>query len=219
VFKTPGLKTATTYYAAAGFNGGCMSTTRTPVTINIYSVLPAPTVSVATKTATSVTFQWNAIPGALGYRVSADGGITFTQPSSGLTGTTHTVVNLLPNQTVTLQVMSIGATECANSAWFQGGGGTDNPAGNAIFVPNAFTPNSDGLNDVLLVYGTTIATMEIRIFNQWGQLVFESKDKGRGWDGTMSGKKQPVGVYNYILRATLQDGTTVSKRGTITIVR
>ncbi|MRG46730.1 T9SS type B sorting domain-containing protein [Chitinophaga sp. SYP-B3965] len=219
VFRTPGLKTATTYYAAAGFNGGCMSTTRTPITINIYSVLPAPTVSVATKTPTSVTFQWNAIPGALGYRVSADGGITFTQPSSGLTGTTHTVVNLLPNQTITLQVMSIGATECANSAWFQGGGGTDNPAGNAIFVPNAFTPNADGLNDVLLVYGTTIATMEIRIFNQWGQLVFESKDKGRGWDGTMSGKKQPVGVYNYILRASLQDGTTVSKRGTITIVR
>lgn len=219
VFKTPALTTATTYYASAGFNGGCMSATRTPVTINIYSVLPAPTVSVATKTATSVTFQWNAIPGALGYRVSADGGITFTQPSSGLTGTTHTVVNLQPNQTVTLQVMSVGATECANSAWFQGGGGTDNPAGNAIFVPNAFTPNGDGLNDELLVYGTTIATMEIRIYNQWGQLVFESKDKGRGWDGTMSGKRQPVGVYNYILRAALQDGTTVQKRGTITIVR
>ncbi|WP_074241798.1 Ig-like domain-containing protein [Chitinophaga niabensis] len=219
VFRTPGLTTATTYYAAAGFNGGCMSTTRTPVTINIYAALPAPTVSVASKTATSVTFQWNAVPGALGYRVSADGGITFTQPSSGLTGTTHTVTNLLPNQTVTLQVMSIGATECANSAWFQGGGGTDNPAGNTIFVPNAFTPNGDGLNDVLLVYGTTIATMEIRIYNQWGQMIFESKDKGRGWDGTMSGKKQPVGVYNYILRATLQDGTTVQKRGTITIVR
>ncbi|WP_343304611.1 gliding motility-associated C-terminal domain-containing protein [Chitinophaga niabensis] len=219
VFKTPPLTTTTTYYAAAGFNGGCMSTTRTPVTINIYSVLAAPTVSVASKTATSVTFQWNAVPGALGYRVSADGGVTFTQPSSGLTGTTHTVVNLLPNQTVTLQVMSIGATECANSAWFQGGGGTDNPAGNTIFVPNAFTPNGDGLNDVLLVYGTTIATMEIRIYNQWGQMIFESKDKGRGWDGTMSGKPQPVGVYNYILRATLQDGTTVQKRGTITIVR
>jgi gliding motility-associated-like protein len=219
VFRTPALTTATTYYAAAGFNGGCMSATRTPVTINIYAVLPAPTVSVASKTATSVTFQWNAVPGALGYRVSADGGITFTQPSSGLTGTTHTVVNLLPNQTVTLQVMSIGATECANSAWFQGGGGTDNPAGNTIFVPNAFTPNGDGLNDVLLVYGTTIATMEIRIYNQWGQMIFESKDKGRGWDGTVSGKPQPVGVYNYILRATLQDGTTIQKRGTITIVR
>jgi gliding motility-associated-like protein len=115
--------------------------------------------------------------------------------------------------------MAVGASECANSAWFQGGGSTDNPAGNLIFVPNAFTPNNDGVNDILYVYGTTIATLEMRIYNQWGQQVFETKDKGRGWDGTMSGRKQPVGVYTYALRATLQDGTTIQKRGTITIVR
>ncbi|RPD37963.1 gliding motility-associated C-terminal domain-containing protein [Chitinophaga barathri] len=219
VFTTPGLTAATTYYVAASFSGGCVSTVRTPVTVNIYAVLPAPTVSLASRTANSVTFTWNAIAGALGYRVSTDGGLTFTQPSSGLTGTTHTVLNLQPNQVVTLQVMSVGASACANSAWFQGGGSTDNPAGNLIFVPNAFTPNNDGTNDVLYVYGTTIATLEMRIYNQWGQQVFETKDKGRGWDGTMSGKKQPVGVYNYALRATLQDGTTVQKRGTITIIR
>ncbi|MBO9153098.1 gliding motility-associated C-terminal domain-containing protein [Chitinophaga sp. GCM10012297] len=219
VFTTPALTAATTYYVAAGFSGGCVSATRTPVTINIYAVLPAPTVSVANRTANSITFTWNAIAGALGYRVSTDGGVTFTQPSSGLTGTTHTVTNLQPNQVVTLQVMAVGASECANSAWFQGGGGTDNPAGNLIFVPNAFTPNNDGTNDILYVYGTTIATLEMRIYNQWGQQVFETKDKGRGWDGTMSGKKQPIGVYNYALRASLQDGTTVQKRGTITIIR
>lgn len=219
VFTTPALTAAATYYVAAGYNGGCVSATRTPVTVNVYTVLPAPTVALASRTANSVTFTWNAIAGALGYRVSTDGGVTFTQPSSGLTGTTHTVTNLQPNQVVTLQVMSVGASACANSAWFQGGGSTDNPAGNLIFVPNAFTPNNDGTNDILYVYGTTIATLEMRIYNQWGQQVFETKDKGRGWDGTMSGKKQPVGVYNYALRATLQDGTTVQKRGTITIIR
>ena len=196
-----------------------MSATRTPVTISILEPLAAPRVTEASKTATSVTFQWDAIQGAIGYRVSTDGGTTFTQPSSGLTGTTHTVTGLQPNQTVTLQVMAIGATPCANSAWFLGGGGTDNPAGNTVFVPNAFTPNNDGVNDVLFVYGTTIASMELRIFNQWGQMVFESKDKGRGWDGTMSGAKQPIGVYTYVLKAVLQDGTIVQKRGTITIVR
>lgn len=219
VFKTPGITAATIYYAEAGLSGGCVSATRTAVTINVYAPLAAPTVSVAGKTANTITFQWNAVAGVLGYRVSTDGGATFTQPSSGLNGTTHTVVNLQPNQTVTLLVMSVGENECANSAWFQGGGGTDNPAGNTIFVPNAFTPNNDGTNDILYVYGTTINTMEIRIYNQWGQLIFESRDKSRGWDGTMSGKGQPLGVYNYVLRATLQDGTTVQKRGTITIVR
>lgn len=219
VFNTPGLTASTIYYVAAGYNGGCMSATRTPITIGILEPLPAPSVTVASRTATSVTFQWDAIQGAIGYRVSTDGGANFSQPSSGLTGTTHTVTGLQPNQTVALQVMAIGATPCANSAWFLGGGGTDNPAGNAVFVPNAFTPNNDGLNDVLFVYGTTIASIELRIFNQWGQLVFESKDKGRGWDGTMSGVKQPIGVYTYVLKATLQDGTLVQKRGTITIVR
>lgn len=219
VFVTPGITATTVYYVAAGYNGGCMSATRTPITISILEPLDAPRVTVASRTATSITFQWDVIQGAIGYRVSTDGGATFTQPSSGLTGTTHTVTGLEPNQTVTLQVMAIGATPCANSAWFLGGGGTDNPAGNAIFVPNAFTPNGDGLNDVLFVYGTTISTMEMRIFNQWGQMVFESKDKGRGWDGTMSGVKQPVGVYTYVLKAVLQDGTQVQKRGTITIVR
>ena len=67
-----------------------------------------------------------------------------------------------------------------------------------VVYPNGYTVKGrDGLN------------------NYWNGL----KDKGRGWDGTMSGRKQPVGVYTYALRATLQDGTTVQKRGTITIVR
>lgn len=219
VYTTPALTEAGTYYVSASFSGGCTSPTRTAVTINLYEPLPAPTVSVASKTATSVTFQWNAIAGAIGYRVSTDNGVTFTQPSSGLTGTTHTVNNLQPNQTVTLQVMAIGASECANSGWFLGGGGTDNPAGNTVFVPNAFTPNGDGTNDVLYVYGTTISAMQFRVYNQWGQMIFESRDKGRGWDGTVSGRKQPVGVYNYVLEASLQDGTRIRKRGTITIIR
>ncbi|WP_341838663.1 gliding motility-associated C-terminal domain-containing protein [Chitinophaga pollutisoli] len=219
VFTTPALTAATTYYVSASNASGCMSAARTAITINVYAVLPAPTISISNRTATTVTFSWNAIAGALGYRVSTDGGITFTQPSSGLTGTTHTVSGLEPNQNVTIQVMSVGATECQNSAWFQGGGSTDNPAGNLVFVPNAFTPNNDGTNDILYVYGTTIRQMEFRVYNQWGQLVFESKERARGWDGTMSGRKQPVGVYNYVLRATLQDGTVVNKRGTITIIR
>jgi gliding motility-associated-like protein len=130
------------------------------------------------------------------------------------------VPNLNPNQTVTLTVRAIGTSACANSGWFLGASGTsDNPDGNAVFVPNAFTPNSDGVNDILYAYGNTIATMQLRIFNQWGQLVFESKERTRGWDGTMSGEKQPVGVYTYELKVALQDGSQVIKRGTITLIR
>ncbi|MCK7558327.1 gliding motility-associated C-terminal domain-containing protein [Chitinophaga sedimenti] len=119
-----------------------------------------------------------------------------------------------------MTVRAIGLTPCSNSGWFLGASGTsDNPNGNVVFIPNAFTPNNDGSNDILYVYGNTIAKMSLRIFNQWGQLVFESKDKAKGWDGTMSGQRQPVGVYVYEFMSTMTDGTKINKRGTITIIR
>ena len=95
----------------------------------------------------------------------------------------------------------------------------NNPQGNKIFVPNVFTPNGDGFNDVHYIYGNTIASVTIRYYNQFGQLIFETKDQRRGWDGTVGGRQQPVGVYIYVLQATLQDGSVVNMKGTITIVR
>ena len=217
-FITPALAATTTYYVEAAYaNSGCTSTSREQATVTVLETLAQPTVTVQSKTASSVTFQWDAIPGAIGYRVSFDNGVTSVFRSKD--SLTYTVSGLQPAQSVSLQVMAIGLSECANSGWFMSDTDTDNPAGNLVFVPNAFTPNNDGLNDILYVYGTTISNMQIWIYNQWGQLVFQSKDQTVGWDGTMSGKKQPVGVYNYVLKAQLQDGTIVNKRGTITIIR
>ena len=61
--------------------------------------------------------------------------------------------------------------------------------------------------------------MVIRYYNHFGQQIFESKDQLTGWDCTMSGRQQPVGVYIYVFRATLQDGSVVNMKGTVTIVR
>jgi gliding motility-associated-like protein len=61
--------------------------------------------------------------------------------------------------------------------------------------------------------------MVFRIYNQWGQEVFESRDINIGWDGTMGGQKQPVGVYIYVLQATMQDGTIVNKKGSVSLIR
>ncbi|RAJ01678.1 gliding motility-associated-like protein [Chitinophaga skermanii] len=217
-FITPALTATTTYYVEAAYsNSGCASTARTAVTVTVLSVLPQPTVTSSNQTATSVTFRWNPIVGAIGYRISIDGGQTsIFRPKDSLT---YTVMGLEPNQNASIQVMAIGANACANSAWVLSSTKTNNPAGNLVFVPNAFTPNNDGLNDILYVYGTTIQTMQLYIYNQWGQQVFESRDRSVGWDGTMSGKVQPVGVYNYVLKVQLQDGTIINKRGTITIIR
>lgn len=88
-----------------------------------------------------------------------------------------------------------------------------------VYVPSAFTPNGDGKNDVFRVYSSHVAEMEFQIFNRWGQMVFETKDKGKGWDGTFSGKSEPVDTYVYVVIAKKYDGTVVKKKGTVTLIR
>ena len=93
------------------------------------------------------------------------------------------------------------------------------PLNKDVFVPNAFSPNHDGKNDVLLVYGNYIDKLEMRIFNQWGQQIGLINRRTQGWDGTHKGSPQPVGVYVYVLRAVLSDGKTVDLKGSFTLVR
>jgi gliding motility-associated-like protein len=89
----------------------------------------------------------------------------------------------------------------------------------AIDVPTGFSPNGDGNNDILYVRGGAIETMNIKIFNRWGEKVFESNSLSQGWDGKFKGKPQEMDAYAYILTATFIDGTTALKKGNITLVR
>jgi gliding motility-associated-like protein len=86
-------------------------------------------------------------------------------------------------------------------------------------VPNAFTPGRFGQNAVIKVIGFGITHMVWRIYNRWGQLVFESGDPNIGWDGTYRGVVQPMDVYAYTLEAEYSDGTHTSKKGDITLIR
>jgi len=93
------------------------------------------------------------------------------------------------------------------------------PLDKDLFVPNVFSPNGDGKNDYLYVYGNYIASFEIHIFNQWGQQMIVLTDKKQGWDGKFKGSAQPVGVYVYVLKGVTTDGRQVNKKGSITLVR
>lgn len=96
---------------------------------------------------------------------------------------------------------------------------TVRPLEKDVFVPNVFTPNGDGKNDVLYVYGNYIKQVELRIFNQWGELVETITNQANGWNGTQRGKPQPVGVYVYELKAQLTDGRSVRLKGYIHLLR
>lgn len=220
-FTTPALSANTTYYAEAVSTAtSCTSATRTPVTVTILGPLVAPTVNVSASTTSSVTFTYTAVAGATGYEVSLDNGSTFITPSSGAAGLSHTVTGLNPNQSVTIIVRALGNLPCqlgANSVAVTGT--ATNPFGDGIFVPNAFTPNNDGNNDILYVYGNTIQKVAFSVYDQWGEQQFRSINMGAGWDGTYKGHTQPVGVYVYYVEATLNNGQVVKKKGTVTLIR
>jgi gliding motility-associated-like protein len=182
--------------------------------------LNAPAVTVGPITANSVSFSWQAVTGATGYEVSLDNGQNFITPSSGATGLTHMVSNLQPGQSVSIIVRAIGKTACelsANSAVVTAS--SDNPFGDNVYVPNAFTPNGDGKNDTFLAYSNNMQKIMLSVYNQWGELIYRTTDKSAGWDGTYKGHDQPVGVYVYYLEATMIDGHSVNKKGTVTLLR
>ncbi|HWB94946.1 MAG TPA: PKD domain-containing protein [Puia sp.] len=86
-------------------------------------------------------------------------------------------------------------------------------------VPNAFTPGRFGQNAVIKVVGFGIVHMVWRIYNRWGQVVFESDDPNVGWDGTYKGVVQPMDVYGYTLEVEYSDGSHTTKKGDITLIR
>jgi len=88
-----------------------------------------------------------------------------------------------------------------------------------VFLPNAFTPNGDGKNDVLYVRGISITDVLLAIYDRWGQLMFETKDIKKGWDGTYGGKLLDSGVFGYYLKAFCEGGEVVVKEGNITLLR
>ena len=88
-----------------------------------------------------------------------------------------------------------------------------------IFIPNAFTPNNDQDNDVLYVRGNYIEKMTFRIYNRWGQKVFESQDQSVGWDGTFEGRDADPAVFDYYLEVTCIGQRTFFKKGNITLIR
>jgi gliding motility-associated-like protein len=89
----------------------------------------------------------------------------------------------------------------------------------SIFVPNAFSPNGDGNNDILIVRGNMIKEMTFRVFDRWGELIFETHERGKGWDGTFKGKKMDPDVYDYYLQVTCVDDLESIVKGNMTLLK
>jgi len=86
-------------------------------------------------------------------------------------------------------------------------------------IPTAFSPNGDGVNDILYIEGTGFAKMDFRIFDRYGKMIFQTEDQTKGWDGTFAGKKQEMEVYTYYLKVIFEDHSFAEKSGNITLLR
>lgn len=217
-FTANNLTETTTYYVeSSSIATSCVSSTRLPVTVNVLPLLATPIVSLDSKTINSVTFRWNSVTGAVSYEYSTDGGISWQSIGSA---TSYTFSGLKPAENVSISVRAIANNACQNSsASAVITDSSDNPLGNEVFIPNTFTPNNDGNNDFFLVYGNTIRNINMRIYNQWGQAIFQSQQVTNGWNGTYKGQNQPTGVYVYSVELTFNDGSSTVKKGTITLIR
>jgi gliding motility-associated-like protein len=88
-----------------------------------------------------------------------------------------------------------------------------------FFIPNVFSPNDDGLNDLINVHGRCISTFNLQIFNRWGEKVFETTTLENSWDGTFRGKRLDTGVFVYRADGVSIDGQTFNMKGNITLIR
>ncbi len=86
-------------------------------------------------------------------------------------------------------------------------------------LPNAFSPNGDGQNDIFYPRGGPFKSIDFCIYNPWGNKIFETTDVNTGWDGTYKGIKQPVGTYVWTVKATTIDNKEYSKSGDVTLIR
>jgi gliding motility-associated-like protein len=224
IFITPAIATTTTYYAEATNPAtGERSSNRATGTalvvnrdvidnVDVKVAPPAVTVNpggsgtfTATSTTPGATFNWYTTPTG-GTPVFT--GSTFTTPPAN-SNITYYVEAVDPDGNTSTNRATAAVT--VNEA----GGGNSRD----LFVPNAFTPNNDGNNDVLFVYGSVIQKLNFTVYDQWGEMQFRSNNVSSGWDGTWKGTAQPVGVYVYYVEATLGSGQVIKKKGTVTLIR
>ncbi len=88
-----------------------------------------------------------------------------------------------------------------------------------IYLPNAFSPNGDGQNEVLYLRGLNLSEIHLSIYNRWGQEVFDTRNQGVGWDGTFNGEPVVPDVYGFYLRVKCDNGEKYFKKGNITVLK
>ncbi|MBL7785521.1 MAG: gliding motility-associated C-terminal domain-containing protein, partial [Chitinophagales bacterium] len=152
-----------------------------------------------------------------GTQLTVTGGTTYTwNAANSLSCTDCANPVATPTQTTSYTVQTAG-NECAEPVSITV---TVNKPQHVVVIPNAFSPNNDGVNDVFSISGINIATIKLLVYDRWGQKMFEAEGNlNNGWDGTYRGFNCELGVYVYYVVVTYTDGTTEMFKNNLTLVR
>ena len=207
--------TATTHYTLVltQIVGGttCASTLHTNITVPVYSsaaltVYASPdTIIDGNFSQLSTSLSSGYIVWAPDYNLSNDSILNPT--ASPHHTTTYNAVYIDPNgcvfrlNSVTIYVLDANCNE------------------NTVFVPNTFTPNGDGRNDVLYARSAFVTDIYFTIYDRWGEQVFTTNDINLGWNGIFNGKPCNPDVFGYYVTFTCNDGKKSFKKGNVTLIR
>lgn len=209
-FTTPPLASAKTYFVEAYANG-CVSALRIPVEAYIYPLMnpsfnyDAP---IRADGGIKVTFENTTSPGDYSYEWNfGDGTATSTDINP------QHVYTVEDDYLVTLKVASaLGCTEVYSKM-------VSVNSDHKLFLPNAFTPNSDGVNDIFRLRGSGFISASMMILNQWGQLIYKTDNASIGWDGSSHGSLVQNGTYSYIVSIKMSDGKERVMKGNVSLIK
>ena len=197
---------------------GCLSDTfKYPISIG--EIPDTFSVTCALQENNTVIVNWDSVAGAISFAGSSNEGVGVIE------GTSYIVTGLEENTTVDIQIEAQGSFACGTTiATVQCQ--TPEYIVTADYIPNIFSPDGDGINDIMFVQ-TNSGIMEVTIFriiDRWGNMVFEDRlfapnDPAHGWDGTFKKKPLNPGVFLYLIEMKTTDGEVVRRSGDITLIR
>ncbi len=214
-FATAELFTTTTFYASAQL-GNCPSSQRTPVVVNVLPTPEAAFISEPELTRTVMvsqaefTFFNNTLNGTRFVWNFGDGDSLETFSTQEVT---HKYAQP-GSYTVTLCAYS--SDGCSNCVTYENITVVEDYA---IYIPNVFTPNGDGNNDVFQYHLIGVKKVFIYVFNRWGEKVFETDNPNEYWDGTYKGKLLNPDVFVYQIKLVSYDNKQAEFKGSVSILK
>lgn len=209
-----GTAASSSGYSFGGLNAGnyslniitALCDTTLPITIAAY-----PTAHITATPADTTIHYGDTI------LLQVSGGIQYVwSPNSSLSNSTIAAPLASPLNSVVYTVVGFNEYGCTDTGYVKVGIDYAMP----VALPNAFSPNGDGLNDVFKIVGITYQKITaFQIFNRWGEMIFSTINPEAGWDGTYKGRPCDAGAYHYYVRIIRPDGLAQTFKGDITLIR